>query len=1035
MRRMQKLKSSLLLSFKKENSFFFFEKKKQKTFALALGALLALAGCQGPPPSAYTEGPGAERLATVPVGRNDAGEACTQDGRPGDIAASVYCGTWEQPSAHVSLTTSAGQSLASLAGTGPWRDSLETRLSCTSQTPATLLQHYPAILLTCTTRLGGWPQIALVAEVDGKFWLADGVRPALPAIERSIGVLSGAVPPNAITAAPVSAGLTAQRLAAKSFSSGDIGQYQTLIRAANRANMEGNFAGAEAAYRAARALQERVQGTDSPALATTLAGEALQLSNQGRFVAATAMFDRAAALADAENQPDPLARPLLLHYRALHLLNQGRVTEALVLLRQAEQGYSAILPPQSLIAAVHSSDQAARLDNQELLSDQTERRALLGVVETRRAEARAMRLAGQLQGSMAMANEAADLVSARGVMEQQVTARMFRTSAFIDDAAGKHDAALAALTRSAAAFGTALPGSRTYAETSLLLAARLAASGHADTALAACREGATVLRTANSGTNGQFLLPCLALLAAAAQQQAATAPDQAQATLSEMFEMGQLARGSITSQQIAQASARLSENARDPRVSALIRARDDQAAELAELYQARDQSKVQRTDAARAADADLVKRINALHLKQAETEASLQAASPNYGQLVQQVVTAHDVLAALHPGEAFVATVLGHDTGWTFLLRGGKIMVAPIDGGSEAIAALVHRVRASMDAETEPPPPFDIAAARQIYDLVLRGVEPGLKGADALSVAPTGPLLSLPFAVMLTGPAEQTDLSDAPFLVRQVMIEHVPAPANFISLRKLAGTSRATRPWFGFGDFHPVTLAQAQASFPAAACADSATLLASLPPLPGAQIELEALRRLTGATPNDELEGEAFTVPAVQKAALKNVRILHFATHALLPTDLRCQNEPALVTSPPAGAPDASGALLTASDVAALDLDADAVVLSACNTGGPGGTTSGESLTGLARSFFYAGARALLVTHWSVNDRSTAYLVALTLSKSRADPALGLAGALAAAQRRLLSEAKGDVAVQAHPFYWAALAVIGEGMGARRPNS
>ncbi len=1033
MSRMQTVKRSLLLSFK--NEVFFSEEKKRKTFVLALGALLAIAGCEGPPPGAYTEGAGAERLATVPVGRNEAGEACTQDGRAGDISASVYCGTWEQPSARVAMATGTGQSLATLAGSGSWRDSLDTRLSCTGQTQAMLLQRYPAILLSCTTRLGGWPQIALVADVGGKFWLADGVRPALPAIERSIGVLSGAVAASAIIQTPVSAGLTAQRLAAKSFSSGDIGQYQTLVRAANRANMEGNFAGAETAFRAARALQERVQGTDSPALAATLAGEALQLSNQGRFVAATAMFERAGMLADAENQPDPLARPLLLHYRALHLLNQDKVDQALVLLRGAEQGYAALLPPSSLVAAADSRFPQGQLDNQELLSDQTERRALLGVVETRRAQARAWRLAGQVKRSMAMQAEVEQLASARGVIEPQVTARLYRTSAFIDDAVGDHAAALSALTASAAAFGSALPGSRTYAETALLLAARLAESGQQTAALAACREGAAVLRAANSGTNGQFLLPCLALLAAAAGQQAATAPDQAQATLAEMFEMGQLARGSITSQQIAQASARLSENARDPRVSALIRARDDQAATLADLYQARDQSKFQRTEAARAADATLVKRINALHQKQAETEAALQAASPNYGQLVQQVVSAHDVLAALHPGEAFVATVLGHDSGWTFLLRGGKIMVAPIEGGSAAIATLVKRVRASMDAETEPPPPFDIAAARAVYDLVLRGVEPGLKGADALSVAPTGPLLSLPFAVMLTGPAEQSDLSDAPFLVRQVMIEHVPAPANFISLRKLAGTSHATRPWFGFGDFHPVTLAQAQASFPAAACADSASLLASLPPLPGAQIELEALRRLTGAAPDDELEGEAFTVPAVQKAMLKNVRILHFATHALLPTDLHCQNEPALVTSPPAGAADAGGALLTASDVAALDLDADAVVLSACNTGGPGGSTSGESLTGLARSFFYAGARALLVTHWAVNDRSTAYLVALTLSKSRADPALGLAGALALAQRRLLSEAKGDVAVQAHPFYWAALAVIGEGMGTRGPNS
>ncbi len=184
-----------------------------------------------------------------------------------------------------------------------------------------------------------------------------------------------------------------------------------------------------------------------------------------------------------------------------------------------------------------------------------------------------------------------------------------------------------------------------------------------------------------------------------------------------------------------------------------------------------------------------------------------------------------------------------------------------------------------------------------------------------------------------------------------------------------------------------------------------------------------------GAAPSDELVGSAFTAAAIEKADLKDYRVLHFATHALLPTDLQCQNEPALIASPPIGALNADGALMKASDVAGLDLDADAVILSACNTGGPAGTGSGESLSGLARSFFYAGARAAAVTHWSVNDRTTAYIVALTVSGAKADPGQGLAGALATAQRRMLSDAKGDLAIQAHPFYWGALAVIGEGMG------
>ena len=69
------------------------------------------------------------------------------------------------------------------------------------------------------------------------------------------------------------------------------------------------------------------------------------------------------------------------------------------------------------------------------------------------------------------------------------------------------------------------------------------------------------------------------------------------------------------------------------------------------------------------------------------------------------------------------------------------------------------------------------------------------------------------------------NLADAPWLLRKFAISHVPAPSNFVSLRKIAGGSRATEPWFGFGDFQPVTLAQAQVAFPGAACAESARLL------------------------------------------------------------------------------------------------------------------------------------------------------------------------------------------------------------------
>jgi CHAT domain-containing protein len=330
---------------------------------------------------------------------------------------------------------------------------------------------------------------------------------------------------------------------------------------------------------------------------------------------------------------------------------------------------------------------------------------------------------------------------------------------------------------------------------------------------------------------------------------------------------------------------------------------------------------------------------------------------------------------------------------------------------------------------TDTLPTFDVAASRALYDDTLGPVAAQLSGATALVVAPSGPLLALPFAVLLTGPASQGDLAGAPWLIRQLSLAHVPSAANFVALRK-AGASAAVHPWMGFGGFRPVTLAQARASFPAAVCRDTAALLASLPPLASALRELNAARQVLGASPSDEMLNASFTVPAVERADLRDYRILHFATHALLPAELRCEDEPAIVTSDPPGATDASGALLTASDIVGLHLDADLVILSACNSGGPGGAVAGESLSGLARAFFYSGARSLLVTHWSVNDQAAAYLVVDTLRRLHDAPADGVAAAMRGAELGMLDAAGHAMpAALAHPYFWAPFAVIGSGSG------
>ncbi len=988
---------------------------------LALLLLAMVAGCAEPPASAFISG-GPGSVEGEPVGNNTVGEACTRQ-RSADGGSDVYCGTWTQPSARIRPAGNTDPSQVATAS--PWRTALDARFACGQPRPTTVLGGAPALLLECTRRVGGWPHLGLVTQVGGATWAADGVLPALPAMERAIGVATGrASAQGPGVAASGAEALVADRLAARAFGSNDIGTFEALITAGTRANQAENAVAAETAYRAALGVQERALGADNPALANTLMLLALQLSNQGRFPEADQTLARAEALSRRPGAEPGLAARLA-HHRGLHLLNQGQYAQALAQLDSAAAGYARQLPPAMLEARV-VPQQRGELSGAEALQTPATRSALLALIEVRRSRAIALNALNRQPEAEESIRSAATLARANRVQLPVMTARLARSAAILDAERGAESDAASGLAVAAASFARGVPNTRPVARTELLRAQQLARLDRPGEVIVACRNAVAVLTQLRSGVEAELLEPCLAAYASQARDQAAS-----QGLLAEMFAAAQLAQSGVTAQQIDQATVRLADAARNPAAGEAIRRYQDAQVQLGDMLRERDELIAQGQNRGPALDA-VERRIAAARDALAESDGALQAAAPRYGQLVQQAVSAEDVLAKLRPGEAFASVVLTGGSGWTFLLRDGRIAVAPVQGGEQRIAGLVRRVRAGIERTGPALPRFDTAAAAELYTATLGALGPQLEGATALAVAPSGPLLALPFEVLLTGPADAANLSQAPFLVRRMTVAHVPAAANFVGLRGLE-PSRAARPWFGFGDFRPPSLAQAQRTFPGTACRESAQLFAGLPPLPAATRELEAARQLLNGRAEDRLLGAGFTVDAVRRAALRDARVLHFATHALLPAEIACQPEPAIIASTPPGAPDSTGALLTASAVANLDLDADLVILSACNSGGPGGTTAGESLSGLARSFFFAGARALMVTHWSVDDRMAAFLVATAMNEMR--QGRGANVALRTAQLGVLDDAGRGLPVEAaHPFYWAAFTVIGEG-GATRPAS
>jgi CHAT domain-containing protein len=197
----------------------------------------------------------------------------------------------------------------------------------------------------------------------------------------------------------------------------------------------------------------------------------------------------------------------------------------------------------------------------------------------------------------------------------------------------------------------------------------------------------------------------------------------------------------------------------------------------------------------------------------------------------------------------------------------------------------------------------------------------------------------------------------------------------------------------------------------------------------GAVDELCAVARDLGVSEKDIRLGNRATEAEIKRLSeageLARYRIIHFATHGALAGHVGGNSEPGLILTPPGTATERDDGYLSASEIAQLKLDADWVILSACNTAA-GSTEGAEALSGLARAFFYAGARTLLVSHWAVASDATVKLITGAVGRMASDKSIGRAEAMRQSMLAMID--KGEP-LEAHPAYWAPFIVVGEGGG------
>lgn len=514
-------------------------------------------------------------------------------------------------------------------------------------------------------------------------------------------------------------------------------------------------------------------------------------------------------------------------------------------------------------------------------------------------------------------------------------------------------------------------------------------------------------------------------------------PSARGALTGEGFEVSQLANATGTGAAVARMAARFA--AGDDKVATRMRERQDAVERWRKLDGAMVKA-ASRPSAKRdkSSEAAMRQELTALDQKIIEIDGQLATAFPQLAELTaSKPVPLAEAQALLAADEALLTYQMGDDGGFIFVVRSDRALVTKVDLRGEELSEAVSVLRFGLDpsqiSRLADIPPYDTGQAFQLYQKIFQPVEPMLDGARHVFVVAGGALQSLPLGVLVTGESqgEFTDFSGyraVPWLARKYAFTTLPSVSSLRALRTFAKRTKAHIPFTGFGDpllkGHPGSNRGVKLASLYRGTIANVNAVRNLPPLPDTADELRALSAtMNGDDKRIYLRKEA-TEKTVKNVNLSSSRVIAFATHGLLAGDMDAA-EPALVLTPPENGTTLDDGLLTASEVAQLKLNAELVILSACNTAGGDGTDGAEGLSGLAKAFFYAGSRALLVSHWPVVSDAAVKLTTGMLDYQANNPAVGWAEAL---RRSMLALSNNEEKPHyAHPLFWAPFVVVGEG--------
>ncbi len=1006
---------------------------KTKSFKIVLIAtLLILAGCHANSNFRSGASVGFTKMA---LGPNLVGEECRAE--TGSIAYelvdaaervfNIYCGDWEWPSARMfEVTTDSTNKLETWLGDKAWRYNLDVRMRCLGHERTAILDGIDAILLNCKLNNGGWPYLALVTSIGGKTYLADGIPAALMSIEKVIAAIGNV--PNKTEVADSSAAVNyiKKQLKDKLYRAEDLQGYYWAMIMGQYYNGVKSFAKAEKQYWDALSIHEKVMGVDNSDTSDVLMHIALELSNQEQFERAEGLFRKVADKIDISTDQGDYAR--FKSYSALHAANQGLFSQASELAQEATRIRSTLIGTKDLswnmvtgpLAGASMSD--GRLILEEELPKSVELAHSLYI------EAATRERLGEIIDSDLALDKAQFIVSSAGDAPPLWEPQLESLEGVVKNSRNELDQAEKANFAALTMFEIRAPQERPTVISYLDLGNTLHKKDRLAEALDNFRAAVNLVRKRGQSLRIEQIRPYFNTLLEMAERQ----PDDQDRLFREMFEAAQFVRSGMTSLDIARTVARFS-------------ARKDEVGQLIGEFQQQERERIKKRQEyqdqlGNILDPDYVKHLERINWEMDTLDNNMesinqqvQEVSPRYRQLINSPVDAAGVFSVLRADEALLQLLVGKTQSFVFLLSGNRVKAYSVDISEAEMVVMINQIRDGIIQEAGEIIPV---TGHRLYTKLLGPVSAQIKQVSHLITVPSGPLLSLPFGLMVTE-QPHTAISATPskadpfrvaWLARQIAISVVPSAQSFVYLRSLARESEAPKTLLAFGGFvAEIEQQQKPASKSLNICnaddKDFIYLFEGLD-LPGTEREIRKVAELFPSNLRDIFLGLDFNETAVKAQKLSDYRILYFATHALLPDELECKSEPSLATSLKTPGGGAEDGLLTSEEILDFELNADLVVLSACNTGGAD-KSGGESLSGLARAFFFAGSRSLLVSHWSVSDEATEELIVRFFKELKSGSTTTLAQALRKAQTDLMDDPRHPAWSQ--PFYWGAFTVVGDG--------